>query len=205
MKKELLDKLKKINPLNKEGVPKNQGNCQWCAIEAARVLLEGVEPREIPNFEEGLEPIEERIHPKYGSESIQDPENFFKELRNLNEGELMLVSLESEDLDHAYIIYRDENKDFYLIDPDRQVFIELRLELDNREARQAFRQKVQGWDGVNTVDYLNGDIISDDSEEVESGFRDEVSVDVCVLNSKNLEEDPLPEYGSESPERAFGF
>ncbi|KTD30494.1 hypothetical protein [Legionella israelensis] len=192
MKKELLDKLKKINPLNEEGVPKNQGNCQWCAIEAARVLLEGVEPREIPNFEEGLEPIEERIHPKYGSESIheEDPENFFKELRKLNEGELMLVSLESDDLDHAYIIYRDENKDFYLIDPDRQVFVEL-------DERDDFLQAVKGWDGVEEVNYLNGDIDSD--------FRDEVSVDVCVLNSNALEEDPLPEYGSEPPERAFGL
>ncbi|WP_203455788.1 hypothetical protein [Legionella sp. MW5194] len=45
MKDELLQKLKKINPIDVNGVPKNTGNCQWCAIEGARVLLEGRNPR----------------------------------------------------------------------------------------------------------------------------------------------------------------
>ncbi|VEG91135.1 hypothetical protein [Legionella spiritensis] len=184
MKKELLEKLKKINPINENGVPTNQGNCQWCAIEGARVLLEGVEPREIPNFEGGSEPIEERIHPIHGSTYVNDknPNVIFDAIDQLQTGELMLVSLESDDMDHAYIIYKDEENDVYLIDPDRQVFVQLQKPED-------FLQSVKGWENVETINYLNGDVNSD--------FRSKAKVDVCVLNQEALEQYPLPEYGSE--------
>ncbi|QRN02585.1 hypothetical protein GH742_01125 [Legionella sp. MW5194] len=99
----------------------------------------------------------------------------------------MMVSLESEDIDHAYLIYRDE-EDAYLIDPDRQVFIEL-------DEREDFMQSVQGWAGVDQLNYLNGD--------VNSAFRDKVKLSVTVLTPASLERDPLPEYGTEAPNSAY--
>ncbi|KTD41019.1 hypothetical protein [Legionella parisiensis] len=189
MKEELLAKLKKINPLNEHGVPKNQGNCQWCAIEGARVLLQGVEPREIPAHEGGNDPIEERVHYQHGNEDVttENPIDFFDKIQELKPGELMLVSLESDDLDHAYIIYIDENSNAYLIDPDRQIV----AELDDRED---FLQNVKGWDEVSKVNYLNGDVNPDK-------FSDNVKVSICVLNQAAVEHSPLPEYGSEPSER----
>ncbi|MDI9818871.1 MULTISPECIES: hypothetical protein [unclassified Legionella] len=188
MKKELIDKLKQINPLTEEGIPQNKGNCQWCAIEGARVLLEDVEPREIPNFEGGNDPIEEQIHPKHGSDDFDESSAFFEEIKKLKAGELMLVNLESGDLDHAYLIYKDEDG-VYLVDPDRQIFVEL-------NEREDFLQPVSGWDNVEQVNYLNGDINSD--------FQDNVNVSICVLNKNSVELNPLPEYGSE-PSDAYGY
>ncbi|KTD65351.1 hypothetical protein [Legionella spiritensis] len=188
MKEELLNKLKQINPVDEDNIPKNQGNCQWCAIEGARVLLEDVEPTEIPSHQDdsGNDPIEERLHSKYGSNyvSSDDPEVFFEEIRKLNKGDLMLVSLENDDLDHAYIIYIDEEGDPYLIDPDRQLFVEL-------DERENFYHSVKGWNNVETINYLNGDINSE--------FRDKIKVDICVLTKQAVESDPLPEFGSEPP------
>jgi hypothetical protein len=183
MNNELLDKLRRINPLNKDGIPKNRGNCQWCAIEGARVLLMDVEPREIPNYEENdTEPIEERIHPVFGNDNIidKDPVAFIEKIKELKVGELMLVNLEGE-LDHAYLIYKDEEGP-YLIDPDKQVFAEL---FD----REDFIQIVNGWDNVNRINYLNGDL--------NCAFSSNVQVDICVLNKNEVERNPLPEYGSE--------
>ncbi|MCE0724093.1 hypothetical protein [Legionella resiliens] len=184
-----IEKLKKINPINEEGIPKNKGNCQWCAIEGARVLLEGVEPKEIPNFEGGNDPLEERVHYKHGSDEVRSKESkdFFSEIDKLKAGELMIVSLESDDLDHAYIIYVDDEKKAHLIDPDRQVFVPLNKNEKN------FHQAVRGWDEVSTVNYLNGDINSD--------FRSKVKVCMCVLNKAAVEHNPLPEYGSEPSEK----
>ncbi|MDX1836015.1 hypothetical protein DIZ81_13160 [Legionella taurinensis] len=189
MKDELLQKLKKINPIDVNGVPKNTGNCQWCAIEGARVLLEGAEPTEIPSYQDGHDPIEQFVHSRHGSDDIRskDPTVFFEEIRKLKPGELMMVSLESEDIDHAYLIYRDDD-DAYLIDPDRQVFIEL-------DEREDFMQTVKGWGGVDQLNYLNGD--------VNSAFRDKVKLSVSVLTPASLERDPLPEYGTEAPSSTY--
>ncbi|KTC94054.1 hypothetical protein [Legionella erythra] len=190
MKDELLQKLKKINPLDMNGTPKNTGNCQWCAIEGARVLLEGAEPMEIPSHVDGYDPIEQYVHTRHGSDDIRskdDPTVFFKEIRKLKPGELMIVSLESEDMDHAYLIYRDE-EDAYLIDPDRQVFVEL-------DEREDFLQSVKGWAGINQINYLNGDVNRE--------FRDKVKVSISVLTPTALERDPLPQYGTEAPSSTY--
>ncbi|WP_454783942.1 hypothetical protein [Legionella sp. WA2024007413] len=198
MEAKLLEKLKKINPLNAQGIPKNKGNCQWCAIEGARVLLQGVEPKEIPEYDEGNDPVEGLVHKVHDSEEVDDLEEFFKKIQELKKGELMLVSLEStseekdKDLDHTYIIYASDNDKAYLIDPDRQVFVQL-------EKREDFLQKVKGWDKVNTVNYLNGDL--------NSNFSDHVNVCVCKLTKEAVDEvhgEPLPEYGTEVPSFRFG-
>lgn len=184
MNNELLARLKMINPLNQAGVPRHKGNCQWCAIEGARVLLTDIIPAEIPdNEEDAREPIEEKIHPVYGTDNIidKDPGAFIEKIIALKVGELMLISLEGQ-VDHAYLIYKDEDGP-YLIDPDRQIFAEL---FD----REDFLQAVSGWDNVDRINYLNGDINRE--------FRSSVHVDVCVLNKNSIARDPLPEYGSDA-------
>ncbi|AWN74588.1 hypothetical protein LEAN103870_18920 [Legionella anisa] len=198
MEAKLLEKLKKINPLNQHGVPKSQGNCHWCAIEAARVLLQDVEPREIPEFEGGNDPVEGLVHSVHGSEEVEDLDEFFQKIQALNRGELMLVRLENtskseedKDLDHSYLIYVDENNEAYLIDPDRQIFVEL-------EDREDFYQSVKGWKNINTINYLNG--------ELDSAFTDNVKVCICKLTREAVHEssgEPLPEYGTEVPGLRF--
>ncbi|WP_454781031.1 hypothetical protein [Legionella sp. WA2022007384] len=197
MEAKLLEKLKKINPLNEHGIPKSQGNCHWCAIEGARVLLQGVEPREIPDYEGGNDPVEGLVHKVHDSEEVEDLDEFFKKIQELNKGELLLVSLEStsededDDLDHTYIIYVDANNEAYLIDADRQIFVEL-------DEREDFHQQVKGWKNINTINYLNGQLNSD--------FSDNVKVCVCKLTKEAVHEvhgEPLPEYGTEVPSFRF--
>ncbi|QLZ69424.1 hypothetical protein FOLKNPGA_02214 [Legionella sp. PC1000] len=198
MEAKLLAKLKKINPSNEHGVPKNQGNCHWCAIEAARVILQGVEPTEIPEFEGGNDPVEGLVHSVHGSKEVENLDEFFQQIQALNKGELMLVRLENtsqgkddKDLDHSYIIYVDENNEAYLIDPDRQVFVEL-------EDREDFFQSVKGWDNISKINYLNG--------ELDSAFTDNVKVCICKLTKEAVHAtrgDPLPEYGTEVPGLRF--
>lgn len=182
---EKLQKLFLINPLQ-NGVPKNVGSCQWCAIEGARVLLENAEPSEIPSSKGNEDdPIEDYVHPKYDYQTVssQTRQEFFSSLKDqLKSGEMLLVSLEGQ-FDHAYIIYREKDK-YHLIDPDRQVFIELTSGDD-------FIQPVAGWENVVTVDYSNG------TKNPNSDSVDQVSMIVSFLDEDKLKEEPLPKYGDE--------
>lgn len=180
MDEELLDKLRRINPMGDDGIPIHSGNCQWCAIEGARVLLQGVEPQEIPDFEGGRDAIEEYVHPEHGCQDLEDRIAFRKALKSLVPGTLMMVSLETEDLDHAYLIFKDQSG-LHLIDPDRQVFVAIKTIND-------FLQPVRGWDDVETVNYLNGDVEGDEDHCINMSY--------CVLSKSTLESKPLPDYSS---------
>ncbi|STX27691.1 Uncharacterised protein [Legionella beliardensis] len=188
MKQELINKLKKINPVDENGVPKNKGNCQWSAIEGARVLLEGVEPTEIPNVEPNATDPTNQVHDNHNSDYItsKDSGELFEKIKELKEGELLLVSLECDDIDHAYLIYKDDDG-AHLVDPDRQIFVKLTQPKD-------FLQRVKGWDDIETLNYLNGK-----TNSISSSFKDKVKADVCFLNKAAVEFNPLPKYGSEEP------
>lgn len=151
MKKELIGKLLKINPLDENQTPRNLGNCQWCAIEAAKVLLEDSEPIEVPSCENAADdPLDHLMHPGYPQKEIDvdSREEFFNSLSTyLKPGELLLVSLENNDIDHVYIIYND-NHVYYLIDADRNIVTPLMSERD-------FIQPVKGWEEFETLDYLS--------------------------------------------------
>lgn len=183
---EKLQKLRRINPI-KNGVPKNEGNCQWCALEGARLLLENAEPREIPSYREGAnDPMEDYIEDDYQTVYKGTRQEFFSSLKDrLQSGELMLVNLDNE-FDHAYIIYREEDK-YHLIDPDRQIFVVLKSGDD-------FIQKVTGWKNVDTIDYASGAKNPD-------GSVDRVNMTVTLLNHDKLNEKPLPIYSGEDRDK----
>lgn len=190
MKEKFLPKLMKINPL-KNGVPENIGNCQWCAIEGVRVLLQNAEPQKILGSVDGeMDPIEEYIDELYDYKTVHSKtrQQFYDSLNeHLAPGELMLVNVSGEG-DHAYIIYREEDK-FHLVDPDRNVFVELKSGND-------FIQKVSGWvsdnleqTAVTLLDYTNGNPNPKDKT------ADSVNMSINILNKELVKKNGLPLYG----------
>jgi hypothetical protein len=214
MKAEVRKKLEAINPKNADGVPIHNGNCQWCAIEAARVLLEDVEPTEIPSYNAknpSSDPIERLIHSQYFAEEELDDDSaddddeeashtngvqrfqastrdvLVRKINELNTGELLLVNLGSDTVDHAYVIYQDESGP-YLIDADRGVFEPIGVPEDFN-----FNRPVKGWDGVAKIDYLMARVELDEPDDEPEEEEDFTLGSFCLLNRDMIKGKPLPQ------------
>ena len=193
-----LKELLKINPFQND-TPKHRGNCNWCAIEATRVILLGVEANEIPGVSSNYyehDPIEALVYPKHGCVLLDKDtvgrlsrDNLLRGLKTtLEKNEVMLVSLDGDEssfhengITHSYLIYRNKEGVLYLIDADRQVFVPLKRGDD-------FIQTVKGLDSIFSIDYSNGAINPDD------GSYEHIDLTAVILNEKAINAYPLPIY-----------
>lgn len=127
---EKIASLKSIN-LTSDLKLKTEGNCQWAALEAAKVLLDGeykpVSVTQVPSSYD-TDPIEDHLgkgrRTKVPCVPCSNFSDLQKNIADLKNGELYLVDGENDDITHAYIILNAEHR-YWLIDADRGVFKEV--------------------------------------------------------------------------------